>query len=67
MNRKQLVKALKSMGITKAISSNRATVNGQTAVLLRWKGDEAYFTRLDIPRDADEEHRWNAWRDSELR
>lgn len=43
MNAKQLVKQLKKMGITKAVSHTGMSA-GYPAVFLRWNGDEEVFT-----------------------
>jgi hypothetical protein len=43
MNARKLVKQLKQMGITKAVSST-GTSEGYPAVFLCWNGDEEVFT-----------------------
>jgi len=51
MNRKQMVKHLKEIGLGHAIADENAMVDGGPAVLLRWNGAEEYYTGFDMVED----------------
>lgn len=48
MNRNEMVKNLKSLGLSDAISDQNASVNGTPAILLRWNEMEEYYIGKDI-------------------
>lgn len=60
MKRNQLLRTLKSLGITQAISDKNAIADGSPAILLRWNGREEYYTGFGAdPMDYQPEY--EAW------
>lgn len=49
MNRKQLIKNLKSMNINDAVTDTQASADNSPAILLRWNGQEEYYTGFYAP------------------
>ena len=47
MTRKDLLKHLADLGISKAVADKNASVDGTPAILLRWNGKAAFYTGFD--------------------
>lgn len=54
MNRKKMLTHLESLGITDAIADKEAGRDGSPAILLRWNGEEEYYTGTDIVEPGDD-------------
>lgn len=57
-NRKDMLKYLRSIGIKNAIVDTQASVNNNPAILLRWNGQEEYFTGFSMYDDQPEYESW---------
>ena len=58
LTRKDLLRHLADLGISKAIADKAASVDGTPAILLRWNGAMAFYTGFDADDPASEYEEW---------